>query len=237
MPKKKLQRFEEIKTFPNVLQPVFREVFQKDHPLKGNWKNTYFENENPIILELGCGKGEYTIGLARTNPGSSYIGVDIKGARIWKGAQTALLEGISNVVFIRTRIELVSSFFGESEVDEIWLTFPDPQPKKVRKRLSSSRFLKCYQRFLKNNGRIHLKTDSDMLYRYTLALAVRNHFKILHRTEDLYHSGIQNDILQIRTFYEQQFLDKNLKIKYLCFELPIGTAIEEQVAYEGQMLF
>ncbi|MBN2482211.1 MAG: tRNA (guanosine(46)-N7)-methyltransferase TrmB [Bacteroidales bacterium] len=227
MPKKKLQRFAEMKTFPNVLQPDFGEVFRKDHPFKGRWKNSYFGNENPIILELGCGKGEYTIGLARNFPGASFIGVDIKGARIWKGAHTALLEGISNVAFIRTRIELIDSFFGKSEVDEIWLTFPDPQLKKGRKRLSSSRFLLSYQKFLRENGLIHLKTDSETLYRYTHELAVRNNFRILYTTEDLYHSGIQNDILRIRTFYEKQYLEKNLKIKYLCFELPYGTIIEE----------
>lgn len=227
MPKNKLQRFAEIKTFSNVIQPDFSEVFQKDHPLKGRWRSTYFKNDNPIVLELGCGKGEYTTGLAAGNSDNNYIGIDIKGARIWKGARKALEEEMANVAFIRTRVELINSFFGDSEIDEIWLTFPDPQLKKKRKRLTSSRFLTVYQNFLKNNGRVHLKTDNTLLYQYTLGVALLNNLNIKIETEDLYHSGMQNDDLQIRTFYEQQFLDMGMKISYLCFELPHGRQIRE----------
>ncbi len=227
MPKNKLQRFAEVKTFSNVIQPDFSEVFQKDHPLKGKWRGVYFKNDNPIVLELGCGKGEYTIGLAAANCDNNYIGIDIKGARIWKGARKALEEEMTNVAFIRTRIELIGSFFNDSEINEIWLTFPDPQLKKKRKRLTSSRFLSVYQNFLKHNGLVHLKTDDITLYHYTLDVALLNNLNIKMKTEDLYHSGIQNTKLQIRTYYEQQFLDMGMKINYLCFELPHGRQIRE----------
>lgn len=219
MTKKKLQRFAEMESFTNVLQPQFEEVFERDHERKGNWKIGYFGNEHPLTLELGCGKGEYTIGLADRNPGRNYIGVDIKGARIWKGARKAYQDRIENVAFIRTRIELIGSFFGVEEVDEIWLTFPDPQLKKARKRLTSQRFLNLYRKFLRHNGCIHLKTDNAELYQYTMEIAAFNGCRIITQTSDLYNSGIQDDILSIRTFYEQQFLDQGLKIHYLCFEL------------------
>lgn len=227
MPKNKLQRFAEIETFSNVIQPDFSEVFQKDHPLKGRWRSACFKNDNPIVLELGCGKGEYTTGLAADNSDNNYIGIDIKGARIWKGARKALEEEMTNVVFIRTRIELINSFFNDSEIDEIWLTFPDPQLKKKRKRLTSSGFLSVYQNFLKHNGLLHLKTDNITLYNYTLDVALLNNLNIRIKTDDLYHSGIQSTKLQIRTFYEQQFLNMGMKINYLCFELPHGIQIRE----------
>lgn len=227
MPKKKRQRFAETMTFSNVLQPDFGEVFNKDHSLKGKWKDVYFKNDNPIVLELGCGKGEYTTGQARYFADRNFIGVDIKGARIWKGARTALMEKMTNVAFIRTRIELINLFFADSEVDEIWLTFPDPQLKKKRKRLTSPRFLMSYQKFLKKDGLIHLKTDSTPLYQYTLDIATCNNFKIIRQTEDLYHAAIKDRALNIITFYEQQFLEKGMKIYYICFELPDEKAIKE----------
>jgi tRNA (guanine-N7-)-methyltransferase len=225
--KKKLQRFAEMETFSNVIQPEFEEVFGKDYTLKGLWNSHWFCNGNPVVLELGCGKGEYTVGLARQFPEKNFIGVDIKGSRMWRGAHTALLENLGNTMFLRTHIELINSFFGPAEVDEIWITFPDPQLKKKRKRLTSSRFLNNYTRFLKDNGMIHLKTDNTVLYRYTLDLAMINGFRIRFQTDDLYNSGFSNKLPDIKTFYECQFLEKGMKINYLCFELPHDKAIEE----------
>jgi tRNA (guanine-N7-)-methyltransferase len=227
MVKKKLQRFVEMETFPNVVQPAFDEVFGKDYRLKGNWNRLFFNNDNPIVLELGCGKGEYTTGLARRFPGKNFIGIDIKGSRMWKGARTALASHLENVAFLRTHIEMIQSFFGTDEIEEIWITFPDPQLKKKRKRLTSARFLNTYGNFLKKGGLIHLKTDSPVLYQYTIDLARLNKLTVKINTRDLYHSGIESDILGIQTFYERQFLDQGMKITYLCFELPDGKKIEE----------
>lgn len=225
--KRKLERFAEMDTFPHVIQPAFDEVFRKEHPLKGKWKNLFFKNNNPITLELGCGKGEYTVGMARMFPQRNYIGIDIKGARIWKGAKTSFIENIPNIGFLRTRIEFIHSFFAQGEVDEIWLTFPDPQKEKKRKRLTSGRFLNLYRQFLIDNGIIHLKTDNDLLFRYTLDLLKYNQLEIIEYTDNLYASEIINPVLSIKTFYEQQFLAMNLTIKYLCFKLPYGKKIEE----------
>jgi tRNA (guanine-N7-)-methyltransferase len=227
MAKKKLQRFAEMETFSNVIQPAFEEVFKKKYHTKGTWKQSCFGNDNPLVLELGCGKGEYTVGLAASFPDKNFVGVDIKGARIWKGARKALLEELSNVRFLRTRIELIDSFFGSNEVDEIWLTFPDPQLKKPRKRLSSPRFLNTYKLFLKNKGLIHLKTDNKELFEYTLGLAIQNHLEILIQTSDLYGSNMAGETLHIKTFYEQQFLAQGLKIHYLCFALSQNSEIIE----------
>jgi tRNA (guanine-N7-)-methyltransferase len=225
--KKKMQRFAEMKTFSNVIQPGFDEVFGKDHQLKGCWKQREFGNEQPLVLELGCGKGEYTVGLGKRFSNKDFIGIDIKGSRIWRGARTALMENLSNVRFLRTHIEFINSFFGTNEVDEIWITFPDPQLKKKRKRLTSPRFLTNYSRFLRNHGIVHLKTDNDVLYRYTLELARINEFNIIYQTSDLYGSGIVDEILEIKTFYERQFLDQGMSINYLCFELPHEKEIKE----------
>lgn len=227
MTKKKLQRFAEMETFPNVIQPDFNDVFRKDFQLKGNWSSLQFLNDNPIVLELGCGKGEYTVELARSYPDKNFIGVDIKGSRIWRGAKTAFDENLSNARFLRTHIELINSFFNAHEVNEVWITFPDPQLKKKRKRLTSPGFLMKYSRFLRRNGVIHLKTDNDILFKYTQELAKINGFNILHQTDDLYHSGLQDKILEIKTYYERQFLEQGMKIKYLCFELPEVTEIQE----------
>lgn len=232
MVKKKLQRFADMDTFSNVVQPAFDEVFGKDYHLKGNWNRRFFKNDNPVVLELGCGKGEYTTGLARRFPEKNFIGIDIKGSRMWKGARTALVERLDNVAFLRTHIEMISSFFGEDEIDEIWITFPDPQLKKKRKRLTSSRFLNTYAGFLKKDGVVHLKTDSTVLYQYTIGLVRFNQMRVKTNTRDLYHSGIDSDILGIQTFYERQFLDQGMKITYICFELPDGKKIEEPAEEE-----
>jgi tRNA (guanine-N7-)-methyltransferase len=195
--------------------------------LKGRWKSDFFKNDNPIVLELGCGKGEYAVGLARRFPEKNYIGVDIKGARMWTGAKSAVKEGISNVAFLRTNIELITRFFEPGEVSEIWITFPDPQMKKVRKRLTSSRFLELYREILVADGIVHLKTDSPFLYTYTDALVKLNNMPTEVNTSDLYHSDIVDDILEIKTFYEQQWLDRGLTIKYIKFHLDHTTQLQE----------
>lgn len=229
MGKKKLQRFEEMKAFERVFQPSFNEIFSRDHDLKGRWKQLVFKNNNPLILELGCGKGEYTTGLAKMFPLKNFIGVDIKGARIWKGAKAINEENITNAAFLRTKIEFVFRFFEKDEIDEIWLTFPDPQPKKRKrkKRLCSTEFLKVYQKFLKNNGVIHLKTDSPELYQYATSVINKNNLEILLNTEDLYASDIHNEITAIRTYYETIFLNEGKSIFYLQFRLPADKTLEE----------
>jgi tRNA (guanine-N7-)-methyltransferase len=227
--KNKLKKFEELETFERVFQPPFEDFFGKDYILKGKWNRTVFGNDQPLVLELGCGKGEYTVGLAKKFPGMNFIGVDIKGARIWRGAKISNEENIVNSAFLRTRIEFISSFFAKDEVSEIWLTFPDPQLKKRRnkKRLSGSVFLSKYQNFLKDGGIIHLKTDNRVLYDYTLTLAQFNSLEILLQTDDLYHSGLADDILDIRTFYEKQYLAEGLSIHYLKFRLSNEKVIDE----------
>lgn len=219
MAKNKLARFADMATYDNVFQYTFETLQEKGFPLKGKW-NEYFGNNHPIVLELGCGKGEYTVGLARTYPEKNFIGVDIKGARMWKGATEALEEKLSNVAFLRTHIELIAYFFAENEVSEIWITFPDPQMKKTNKRLTSTRFMNQYSRILKENGLIHLKSDSLFLYTYTREMIRENGLQLLCDTDDLYHSGMEDKILEIRTFYEQQWLDRGLSIKYLRFVSP-----------------
>jgi len=225
--KKKLVRFAEMNTFDHVVQAKFNEVFEKDYKLKGNWNRDFFRNNNPIILELGCGKGEYTVGLAKQNPEINFVGIDIKGARMWCGAKTAVDEGMKNVGFVRTRIDLINSFFAPGEVSEIWVTFPDPQPKKYYKRLTSTRFLGYYQKFLKHNGFIHLKTDSKELHDYTKALVELNKLETEICTNDLYNSGIVDEVLSIRTYYEQKFLEKGKPITYIKFKLDIHKTLEE----------
>lgn len=221
MGKNKLKRFEENETFPNIIQPKFDEVFRKEHPIKGKWHETFFKNSKPIVLELGCGKGEYTIGLSRQYPEKNFIGIDIKGARIWRGAKTAVENSMENVAFVRTRIENITSFFAKDEVSEIWITFPDPQLKRINalKRLTSSVFLGMYKTILKPQGIIHLKTDSQELHQYTKSLAELNNLKVHSCTNDLYSTVKDDPILSIRTFYEQQFLDQGKTITYISFEL------------------
>ena len=220
MGKGKLLRFSEMKTFNHVLQPGFNEVFDKDYHLKGKWACDFFRNNNPVVLELGCGKGEYTTGLAEQNPQINYIGIDIKGARIWRGAKTALEKNLKNVAFIRTGIDHILSFFGKNEINEIWLTFSDPQPKKPKKRLSSSMFLNRYASFLKPGAIIHIKTDNRLLYEYSLALANANQFKIIYASKNVYSENLPVAVTQIQTFYEKQFLDEGKSIHYLEYSLP-----------------
>lgn len=227
MGKNKLKKFAEMETFDNVFQYPFAVVEREGFPLKGNWKSDFFKNDNPIVLELGCGKGEYAVGLARRFPEKNYIGVDIKGARMWTGAKAAVKEGISNVAFLRTNIELIDRFFEAGEVSEIWITFPDPQMKKVRKRLTSTRFLGLYRNILVADGIVHLKTDSPFLYTYTDALVKLNELSTEINTADLYHSDVVDDILEIKTFYEQQWLDRGLTIKYIKFHLDHTTELKE----------
>jgi len=227
--KHKLQRFHEINQFTNVIQPDYKESLQNDHSLKGKWNKKYFKNTNPIVLELGCGKGEYTIGLACRFPQKNFIGIDIKGARIWRGARTAIDEKIANVAFLRTNVELINRFFGENEVSEIWITFPDPQEKSRRKgkRLTSSRFLESYRKFLTKDGSINLKTDNDILFNYTKALVTENNFPVSALTDDLYNSSIEGMAYDIRTHYEQIFLIEGKKIYYLKFTIPTHEEIRE----------
>ncbi len=219
MAKNKLAKFADMATYDNVFQYTFRTLQENGFPLKGKW-NGHFGNHNPIVLELGCGKGEYTVGLARKYPGKNFIGIDIKGARMWKGATRALEEKLTNAAFLRTHIEMIRFFFAENEVSEIWITFPDPQMKKTNKRLTSPRFMKEYSHILKENGIIHLKSDSSFLYTYTREMIRVNRLELLTDTDDLYHSGIEDEMLEIRTFYEQQWLSRGLSIKYLRFVCP-----------------
>lgn len=227
--KNKLARWNELASFDNVIQPVIGEVAGKDHPVKGKWKKEIFKNDNPLILELGCGKGEYTVGLATRFPSKNYIGVDIKGARMWRGAKTANEQNLSNTAFLRTRIEFINSFFVENEVDEIWITFPDPHVggRNSNKRLTSPFYLNSYRSILKNNGIVHLKTDNTELYNFTNKITTLNGLEVLFSTLDLYSEDLPLDILSIRTHYEQMFLKEGLKIKYISFRLNKDTIIKD----------
>lgn len=218
MAKNKLAKFADMEVYPHVFQYPWAKISQEQFPLKGAWRKDFFKNDNPIVLELGCGKGEYTVGLGERFPNKNFIGIDIKGARMWTGATESLEKGMKNVAFLRTEIELLEHFFEAGEVDEIWITFPDPQMKKVNKRLTSSRFLTRYLQVLAPQGRIHLKTDSPFLYTYTKALLELNKQDVRIDTDDLYASeGLVTDILDIKTFYERQWLSRGLTIKYLQF--------------------
>lgn len=226
----KLQKFSEMETIPFVFQYPFSALQKQGFPMAGNWRRDFFHNDNPIVLELGCGKGEYTVGLARRFPEKNFIGVDIKGARMWSGATAARDAGMTNVAFLRTHIELIDRFFGLSEVDEIWITFPDPQMKKVRKRLTSSRFIDLYRRILRPGGLMHLKTDSPFLYTYTRLLVENNPdaFEVVARTDNLYADpDTVDDILDIKTHYERQWIDRGLTIKYLAFRVNPDTELLE----------
>ena len=209
-----------MKGFDRLYQPRYDQVLNKDFRLKGKWHQQVFKNNRPIVLELGCGKAEYTTGLAERYPEKNFIGVDIKGARLYRGAKTALEKGLKNTAFIRTRIDFIHSFFAENEVSELWFTFPDPQPKRIRKRLSSSLFLNRYANFLVDNAIIHLKTDSKLFYGYTKALGVENSFTFNYDCDDVYSSvSVPEEVLNIQTFYEKQFLEKSKNIHYLEFRL------------------
>lgn len=229
MGKNKLAKFRENKTFDHVLEPALDEYLHKDFKIKGYWKNNVFKNNNPIILELGCGKGEYTVNLAREYPNKNFIGIDIKGARIWRGAKNSAREALNNVAFLRARIEFLTAFFTENEVSEIWITFPDPQRKKrqQKKRLTHTNFLKMYQQILQPDSIVHLKTDSIFLHRYTKAILQINKQKIFEQTENLYNSHLYKDALTIKTHYEALFLEGNPTITYLKFQINKQTTLKE----------
>jgi tRNA (guanine-N7-)-methyltransferase len=225
--KNKLARWTELGSYDNVIQPAIEDVSGKDHPIKGKWHRELFKNGNPIVLELGCGKGEYTVGLANSFPENNFIGIDIKGARMWRGAKTANEQNLPNVAFLRTRIEFINSFFSEDEVNEIWITFPDPHPggRNSNKRLTSPQFLNAYRQFLKDKGLIHLKTDNKELYNFTFDVLKSNDLEIIFSTHDLYSDKTDN-ILSIRTHYEKIFIDAGMKINYLSFRLTKDKNIE-----------
>lgn len=219
----KLRKFAENESFSCLLQPSSGELLEdgffnlKDHPVKGHW---FGGGGAPLILELGCGKGEYTVNLAERNPSNNYVGVDIKGARLWKGAKYATEHGMANVAFLRTRIEFIKAFFAPGEVSEVWLTFSDPQMKSENSRLSSPLFLDRYRSFMRRGGIVHLKTDSRFLHEYTKAVCEENALEILSCTTDLYGSenkDIPAEVTQVQTFYEKMFLDQGIPITYLSF--------------------
>ena len=228
MGKDKLRRFAENLTFGCMIQPEFEDIFNRDHPLKGRWHEDFFHNDKPIVLELGCGKGEYTIALAQRDPDRNYIGIDIKGARMWRGAKTATEQNMTNVAFVRTRIEFINSFFGEGEISEIWITFPDPQLKtrRAKKRLTAPLFLERYAQMLTADGVINLKTDSQHLFAYTSA--VIDHFALPCEVanDDIYGSGYADEVLSVKTAYEQMFLERGLPITYTRFSLGDKRAFE-----------
>jgi len=221
MGKDKLKRFAEVETFDNVFQPSFEDI-NKDFRLKDKW-NKEFNNNNPIVLELGCGRGEYTVGLAKQFPNKNFIGIDIKGSRIWRGAKTCVEENIDNVRFIRTKIDFIEKFFANNEINEIWLTFSDPQPKRPRKRLTSPLFINRYKNILNKKGVINIKTDSSLLYNYTLDEIKNNNYTILENSSDIYNELIiraNNELISkinIKTFYEQKWLEEEKKIKFISF--------------------
>ena len=221
MGKDKLKRFAENKTFACFVEPEFEQMFRTDHPLKGNWHRDFFHNDNPIVLELGCGKGEYTVALAQRNPDKNFIGIDIKGARMWRGAKTATESGMTNVAFLRTRIEFINSFFEQSEVSEIWITFPDPQLKtrRAKKRLTSPIFLEYYAKLLSEEGWINLKTDSQHLYNYTQAVISQFDLPCEVANNDIYGSGYADEVLSVKTAYETVYLPRGLPITYTRFGL------------------
>ena len=220
-----------MERYENVFQYPYSVIDNVPFDMKGKSRETFFKNNNPIVLELGCGKGEYTVELAKLYPDTNFIGVDIKGARMWTGATMALNQGLKNVAFLRTNIEIIDRFFEKDEVSEIWLTFSDPQMKNPRKRLSSTFFLERYRKFLVNNGTIHLKTDSNFLFTYTTYMVGHNKLPLLFHTTDLYHQeGIDDttkQILSIQTYYEKMWIERGLNIKYMKFSLPQDIQLVE----------
>jgi len=220
--KNKLKRFFENETFANVIQPKREELLSGDFSLKGKWNREYFKNDNPIVLELGCGKGEYSVNLAQKYPHKNFIGIDIKGARFWRGAKTALEENLTNVAFVRTQIELIEYIFQENEIDEIWITFPDPQIKfkRTKHRLTNPDFLNRYKKILKPQGVVHLKTDSEFLHGYTLGLLQGLNYTVNYAHHDVYGNTYSpEEVTTIQTFYEKQYLEVGKKITYIQFGL------------------
>lgn len=233
MSKGKLEKFAEMETFRNVFQYPFSIIDNVPFDMKGHWNQDFFKNDNPIVLELGCGKGEYTVELAKLYPNVNFVGVDIKGARMWTGAKKAIEANLENVAFLRTNIEIIDRFFDTDEVQEIWLTFSDPQMKNAHKRLTSTFFMDRYRHFLVDKGIIHLKTDSNFLFTYTKYMVDVNKLPVLICTEDLYHDNLDSDtrkILSIQTYYESMWIERGLNIKYMKFNLPrIGELNEPDI--------
>lgn len=220
--KNKLRRFRENETFANVFQPSRPDLVDGEYKMKGQWNKTFFKNDNPLILELGCGKGEYTVGLAKRYPNKNFIGIDIKGARFWRGAKTAIEENLPNAAFLRTQIELVEYAFAKNEIDEIWITFPDPQIKykRTKHRMTNTAFLKRYKTILKPDGVVNLKTDSEFMHGYTLGLLHGEGHEVLYANHDVYRQeGSPEEVTGIQTFYESQYLEKNKPITYIRFKI------------------
>ncbi len=220
--KNKLKRFRENETFKNVIQPTREELTNGDFFLKGKWNSDFFKNNNPIVLELGCGKGEYTVGLAQAYPEKNFIGIDIKGARFWRGAKTALEEQLDNAGFLRMQIELITHAFAKAEIDEIWITFPDPQIKyqRTKHRMTNTTFLKKYKEVLKPEGVINLKTDSEFMHGYTLGLLHGEGHEILHANHNVYKNEYSpKEVVTIQTFYEKQYLKEGKPITYIKFRV------------------
>ncbi len=242
MGKGKLAKFADMESYGNVFQCPYSAVGHAldmrgtgddwSHPMKGHWREQYFINQNPIVLELGCGKGEYAVELARNYPDKNFIGVDIKGARMWTGATQALNEGLKNVAFLRTNIEIIDRFFTQDEVQEIWLTFSDPQMKNPRKRLTSTYFMQRYRRFLVDGGTVHLKTDSNFLFTYTRYMVEKNLLPVDFCTEDLYNDerstqNVEPATLSVQTYYEKMWMERGLNIRYMRWHLPQSVVLEE----------
>jgi tRNA (guanine-N7-)-methyltransferase len=220
--KNKLKRFKENETFTNVFQPTREEVVADQFPLKGKWNRDFFKNDHPIVLELGCGKGEYSVGLAERSPTKNFIGIDIKGARFWRGAKTAVENGLHNVAFLRTQIELIEHCFAANEVSEIWITFPDPQIKykRTKHRMTNAAFLDNYKKILKPNGLMHLKTDSEFMHGYTLGLLHGAGHEVVYANHSIYkNEGAPAEVTGIQTFYESQYLEVNKPITYIQFRI------------------
>ncbi|WP_298520115.1 tRNA (guanosine(46)-N7)-methyltransferase TrmB [uncultured Kordia sp.] len=220
--KNKLKRFRENDTFSNVIQPTREEIVEGNFPYKGKWNSDFFKNDAPIVLELGCGKGEYSVALARKFPNKNFIGIDIKGARFWRGAKTATEEELPNVAFIRTQIELIEGLFAENEVAEIWITFPDPQIKykRTKHRMTNEVFLARYKKVLNAEGTVHLKTDSEFMHGYTLGLLHGAGHEVLYANHDVYtNEGSPTEVTEIQTFYESQYLEVNKAITYIHFKI------------------
>lgn len=220
--KNKLKRFRENETFYNVIQPTRKALIDANFSLKGKWCSSFFKNNNPLVLELGCGKGEYTVGLAKRYPNKNFIGIDIKGARFWRGAKTAIEDQMPNVAFIRTQIELIEFIFAENEVDEIWITFPDPQIKykRTKHRLTNAAFLQRYKNVLNNTGVVHLKTDSEFMHGYTLGLLHGLGHDVEYANHDVYRQeGSPEEVTEIQTYYEETYLAKDKAITYIRFKI------------------
>jgi tRNA (guanine-N7-)-methyltransferase len=220
--KNKLKRFKENETFENVFQPTREEVIAAEFGLKGKWNSTFFKNENPIIVELGCGKGEYSVSLAERYPDKNFIGIDLKGARLWRGAKSAVAAGMHNVAFIRTQIELLDNIFADNEVDEIWITFPDPQIKykRTKHRMTNAEFLQLYKKVLKKDGVVNLKTDSEFMHGYTLGMLHGAGHEVLYANHNVYkNAGSPEIVTAIQTFYEKQYLEINKAITYIRFKI------------------